>query len=76
MCREAKGLLHDYIKELAEKAQLKGPGPLSEQLVLLLEGATTMAQVNNSSLSAVQAKKAAEVLIQNSQTSVHQNTDF
>ncbi len=75
MCREAKGLVHDYIKELAEKAQLKRPGPLSEQLALLLEGATTMAQVNNSSLSAVQARKAAEVLIRNSQASVHQNTD-
>jgi len=75
MCREAKGLLHDYIKGLAEKAQLQRPGPLSEQLALLLEGAITMAQVNNSSLSAVQARKAAEVLIQNSQTSVHQNMD-
>jgi len=75
MCREAKGLVHNYIKELAEKAHLKRPGPLSEQLALLLEGAITMAQVNNSSLSAVQARKAAEVLIQNSQTSLHQNTD-
>jgi len=75
MCREAKGLVHDYIKDLAEKAQLKQAGLLSEQLALLLEGAITMAQVNNSSLSAVQAQKAAEVLIQNSQTSVHQNTE-
>ena len=66
MCREAKGLVHNYIKELAEKAQLKHPGPLSEQLALLLEGATTVAQVNNSSISAVQAKEAAKVLIKNS----------
>ena len=75
MCREAKGLVHDYIKELAEKAKLKGPGPLSEQLALLLEGAITMAQVSNSPSWAGKAKKAAEALIQNSLTPAHQKTD-
>lgn len=75
MCREAKGLVHDYINLLAKKAHLNQPGPLSEQLVLLLEGAITMAQVNNSSLSAVQAKKAAEILIRNSRAPVQPSAD-
>jgi len=71
MCREAKGLVHKYIKELAENAELKQPGPLSEQLALLLEGAITVAQVNNSSFCAVQAKEAAKVLIKNSTPSLY-----
>lgn len=69
VCQEAKGLALEYIKSLAEKAQLEDPDQLAEQIMLLIEGAITMAQVNNSSFSAVQAKKAAEVLIQNSQPS-------
>ena len=65
-CQEAKGLTRGYIKTLIEKAELQGADELSEQLMLLIEGAITMAQVNNSSLSAVRAKNAAKVLIQNS----------
>ena len=75
-CQEAKGLTRGYIKSLIEKAELQSADELSQQLMLLIEGAITMAQVNNSSLSAVRAKNAAEILIQNSQTLVHQNTDF
>ena len=76
MVREAKGLIHDYIKDLAEKAQLKRPGPLAGQLALLLEGAIILAQVNNSPSWAIQAKKAASILIQNSLGAVNQITDL
>jgi AcrR family transcriptional regulator len=68
VCQESKALTREYIKGLAEKAQLENAKQLSEQIILLIEGAITMAQVNKSSISALQAKKAAEVLIQNSGT--------
>ena len=74
-CQEAKGLALGYIKSLADKAQLQEANQLAEQIVLLIEGAITMAQVSNSSFSAVQAKKAAEILIQNSRTPVNQSLD-
>jgi AcrR family transcriptional regulator len=73
ICQESKLLMQRYIKSLAEKAQLKEADQLSEQFILLLEGAITMAQVNNSSLCAVQAKKAAQVLIENSLATAKQN---
>jgi AcrR family transcriptional regulator len=66
ICQESKWLTQGYIKSLAEKAQVQGADQLSGQLFLLMEGAITMAQVNNSSLCAVQAKEAAKVLIENS----------
>lgn len=66
VCQESKILIQTYIQSLAEKANLKDAKELSEQLMLLIEGAVTMAQVNNSSLSAIRAKKAAKVLINNS----------
>lgn len=66
-CQEAKGLMFGYIKTLVEKTQLQGADQLPEQIVLLLEGAITMAQVNNSSFSAVYAKHAVEVLIRDLQ---------
>ena len=64
-CREFKGLMLGYIRSLAQEAELKKPSELAEQLLLLLEGAITMAQINNSPLSAKQAKSAAKVLIAN-----------
>jgi AcrR family transcriptional regulator len=66
ICQESKKLLQSYIRNLIEKAKLKNSDQLSQQLFILIEGAITMAQVNNSSLSAVQAKDAAKVLIENS----------
>ena len=63
-CREFKGLILGYIKSLAKEAKLEQPDQLAEQLLLLLEGAITMAQINSSSLSAEQAKSAAKVLIE------------
>ncbi len=73
VCQESKILTQRYIQGLAEKANLKDAIELSGQLMLLIEGAVTMAQVNNSSFCALSAKKAANVLIQNSQIDV---TDY
>ncbi len=70
-CQEAKGLMLGYIKHLVEKSQLQRADQLSQQIILLLEGAITMAQVNNSSFSAVYAKKAVEVLIGDLQVPVN-----
>ncbi len=67
-CREFKGLILRYIKSLAKEAELKNPDPLGEQLLLLLEGAITMAQINSSPVSAEQAKSAARILIENAAT--------
>ncbi len=75
MCREAKSLVQAYITKLALAAELDQPVLLSEQLALLLEGAIVMAQTNGSPASAAQAKKAAEVLIQNSRTLTGQSAD-
>lgn len=66
VCQESKLMTQKYIQSLAENAGLQDARELSEQLMLLIEGSITMAQVNNSSLSAVRAKKAAKVLIQSS----------
>ena len=66
VCQESKVLTQRYIQSLAEKAELQDADELSEQFMLLIEGAITMAQVNNSYLSAVRAKKAAKVLIKGS----------
>ena len=65
-CQEAKRLTQNYITRLAEKAELQDADELSEYFMLLIKGAITMTQVNNSHLSALRAKKAAKVLIKGS----------
>lgn len=70
ICREFKSVILDYIETLAKQAKLERPRALAEQLLLLLEGAITMAQINNSPISARQAKNAARVLIKNSRTPI------
>ena len=65
-CQEAKRLTQNYTTRLAEKAELQDADELSEYFMLLIEGAITMPQVNNSHLSAIRAKKAAKVLIKGS----------
>lgn len=67
-CRESKTLMRDYFLELAEEAGVSKPKELADQLLLLIEGAITMAQVNHSPFSARQAKSAAKVLIQNARS--------
>lgn len=65
VCREYKRLIERYIEELASDAKMDQPGELAGQLMLLFEGAITMAQINNTPLSARLAKRAAKVLIEN-----------
>ena len=65
-CQEAKRLTQNYTTRLAEKAELQDADELSEYFMLLIEGAITMTQVNNSHLNAIRAKKAAKVLIKGS----------
>ena len=65
-CQEAKRLTQNYITRLAEKAELQDADELSEYFMLLIKGAITMTQVNNSHLSAIRAKKLAKVLIKGS----------
>ena len=66
-CQEAKRLTQNYITRMAEKAELQDADELSEYFMLLIEGAITMTQVNNSHLSAIRAKKVAKkVLIKGS----------
>ena len=65
-CQEAKRLTQNYITRMAEKAELQDADELSEYFMLLIEGAITMTQVNNSHLSAISDKKVAKVLIKGS----------
>ena len=51
-CQETKRLIQNYITRLAEKAELQDADELSEQFMLLIEGAITIAQVNKSRISA------------------------
>ena len=67
-CQEAKRLTQNYITRMAEKAELQDADELSEYFMLLIEGAITMTQVNNSHLSAIRAKKLAKVLIKGSKS--------
>ena len=67
-CQEAKRLTQNYITRLAEKAELQDADELSEYFMLLIEGAITTTQVNNSYLSAIRAKKVAKVLIKGSKS--------
>ena len=67
-CQEAKRLTQNYITRMAEKAELQDADELSEYFMLLIEGAITMTQVNNSHLSAIRAKKVAKVLIKGSKS--------
>lgn len=64
VCKDFKRLVQEYIQSLAEQAEMKNAAKLAAHLVLLLEGAISMAQINKTSLSAKQAKAAAAVLIE------------
>ncbi len=60
---EHKNLMHQYIKKLAEAAGAKNPSELSEQLNLLIEGATVQAHVCGDKQAAQKAKKMGCVFI-------------
>lgn len=61
---ETKRLVQSYVRDLAVAAGAQDPDELATQLVLLLEGATVMAQVSGNRDTARQARKAAELLVQ------------
>ena len=64
--KEYKKLVKGYVRELCERAGADDPNELSEELALLLEGATVTAQVSQNSKAAQIAKRAAKVLIEKS----------
>ncbi len=68
LCRESKEMVRRYIQGLAEKAGMDEPEILAGQLLLLLEGAITMALINKSPEIAVQAREAARTLIRRTPT--------
>lgn len=60
---EHKRLIRSYIRELAAAAQAKAPDELTDQLMLLMEGAIVSAQITGEAVAARQARSAAEVLV-------------
>jgi AcrR family transcriptional regulator len=63
VCAEHKRLMFNYIRELAENAGAKNPSELSEELNLLIEGATVQAHVCGDKKAGVKAKKMAQLFI-------------
>ncbi len=61
---ETKRLVLSYVMDLATAAGAQAPQTLATQLVLLLEGATVMAQVTGDRDAIWQAKKAAVQLVE------------
>ena len=55
--------VRDYLAQLARDAQVEDAADLADQLSLLMNGATVMAQLAQSSEPAQQAKRAAQHLI-------------
>lgn len=63
-CMEYKKALRGYIQELCRQAGASNPQGLSEELAMLLEGATVTAQVSQNPNTAKIARRAAKSLIQ------------
>jgi AcrR family transcriptional regulator len=63
VCAEHKNLMYQYIKKLAENAGARNPSELSEQLNLLIEGATVQAHVCGDKTAALKAKKMGKAFI-------------
>ncbi|NET35950.1 MAG: TetR/AcrR family transcriptional regulator [Cyanothece sp. SIO1E1] len=55
----------DYILSLVQAADLPNPESLTQQLVILVNGATVVAMMQHNSAAAMQAKQAAAALIAN-----------
>jgi AcrR family transcriptional regulator len=58
-----KGLVREYVVDLAEGAGARDPGALADGICLLMEGAIVMAQVTGSASAARQARGAAGALV-------------
>ena len=58
-----KAFIADYLRGLARTAGLENPELLSQQLLLLIDGAVVVAQVTGRKDAVVSAKKAAETIL-------------
>ncbi len=58
-----KAFIADYLKSLAKDAGLENPELLSQQLLLLIDGAVVVAQVTGRKDAVVSAKKAAQTIL-------------
>jgi len=61
--RHHKGAMRKFLLDLAREAQLPHPERMAEQMLMLIDGATCVAAVNDSPEPAVHARSAAEDLI-------------
>ncbi len=62
-CAQHKTLMTQYLQTLTEASKTKEPANLAKQLMILLDGATVIAQVTGQSSAFDQAKRSAEQLI-------------
>ena len=67
ICQRYKKLKRDYLREICDEAHFKNPDDLADKLVLLIEGATTTAQLSKNSEAADTAKQIAILLIENAE---------
>ncbi len=63
VCQEFKSLMRKYIAQLAEDAGIKDTESIATSLAILLEGSIVTAQVSGTPDSAIEAKKAAKLLV-------------
>lgn len=64
LAAEHKRLIRQFLEGLAREAAARDPAGLAQQLQLLFDGATVQAQVCGGTEAALQARTAAETLIQ------------
>ncbi|MGB0909633.1 MAG: TetR/AcrR family transcriptional regulator [Nitrospirales bacterium] len=60
---EHKRIFGQYISEIVDKLNIHAPDELTEQLLILMEGAVITAHVSQPKTVAQQAKRSAEILI-------------
>ncbi len=60
---ESKRLLRAYVRDLAAAAGAVAPRRLAQQLALLMEGATVLAQLSGDPSAARDSREAAEILL-------------
>ncbi|MDX7992068.1 TetR/AcrR family transcriptional regulator [Xenorhabdus littoralis] len=65
IAKEHKQKIFSFIKQLTEKLNVSEPHELAQQLLILIDGAITVAMVMNMPSAADDAKKAAGLLINN-----------
>ncbi|MEL6820757.1 MAG: TetR/AcrR family transcriptional regulator [Calditrichota bacterium] len=64
ICKQFKKQMWEYIYDLAKQAGAIHAKELADELALLLDGATSIAQVSQKPQAAVTAKKVAKMLIE------------